>query len=154
MPNNIALMNEENKIYEISFLAKTENGRSEVEQALNKYQAPIIDNGQVSRIKLAYPINKESFAYFGYIIFSGNPENIKKIGDEFKNNPQILRFLIISSPVFRKKTTEAETVPQITPFHRKELDIKPASPQPIKRIQQVEELSNEALEKKLEEILK
>ena len=62
-------MKEDAKIYEIGFLAKEENDREEIVKILTNYGAKIVDAGKMSRIKLAYPIKKENFAYFGYLFF-------------------------------------------------------------------------------------
>ncbi len=161
----IIKMDEENKIYEISFLTKTEDDRREIEQAIKKYQMSIIEAGQWARIKLAYPIKKENFAYFGYLIFSGEPQSAKSLSNEFKNSPGILRFLIISNPVLNKKTVEAEIVleekipaegygSKIISFQPGEVESRPTPPQATKKIQKAEILSNEALKKKTEETRK
>lgn len=159
-------MKEEVKIYEIGFLAKEENDREEVVKVLTGYGAKIIDAGKISRIKLAYPIKKENFAYFGYLLFSADlPEEktsasrkgddgiVKKSGNDLKTNQKILRFLIVA--VHPEKPDEK---PRKEPSQKVLPDIavtEPANENFLLGEQRtITELSNEALEKKLEEILK
>lgn len=136
------------KKYEIGFLAKAEADREEIAKILADNKAEITDNGNLAFIKLAYPIKKQNSAYFGYIQFSALPDIIKKMRDGLRLSQQILRFMIISSPVVK---SENEGRMRLSVGARKtaarpEASVKKAKPQPV--------LSNEALEKKLEEILK
>lgn len=151
-------MKEEIKNYEIGFLAKSEEDREGLVKTLKNRQFSIIDGGDFSRIKLAYPIKKESFAYFGYLYFSGKPEDIKELKNELSPSSKILRFIIISEPVMMEKNKEQEEqrvisekisfeAPASTPTINQPLKEKPEKPK-------TGTLSNEELEKKLEEILK
>ena len=101
-------MEEKNiKTYEIGFLVKEENNADEIIKVINDYKANITNKSQVKKIQLAYPIKKETSAYFGYIHFSISPENIIKLNDSLKINSKILRFLI-TTPVI----TEVATLPR------------------------------------------
>jgi len=153
-------MNEENKNYEIGFLAKDESDREGLVKILKENQFSIINDGQISRIKLAFPIKKEDFAYFGFFHFSGDPANIKNLSATIKTESKILRFTIVPQPIFREregrysegghsdqsKSFSEQSKAQATHFPF-------SSPAPKKTVRS-EALSNEALEKKLEEILK
>lgn len=142
------------KNYEIGFLLKDEKDSKEILETLNRQQAKLINPEEhLSRIWLAYPIKKESFAFFGYIYFSANPNNLKEMERELKLNKKLLRFIIISQPVMEVSTRQSvrtvrrKAIPP-TPFKI----IEPA--QPIRKVEPSPILSNEELEKKLEEILK
>ncbi|MEE8131654.1 MAG: 30S ribosomal protein S6 [Candidatus Paceibacterota bacterium] len=137
------------KNYEIGFLVKDENDANEIIKIVSDYKANIINESQVKRFLLAYPIKKETSACFGYISFSMPPSDIIKVNDALKINSKILRFLI-TIPVITGAATPYPSRPtkRITP-------VKPMIPmQPIKKAEPIQNLSNEALEKKLEEILK
>ncbi len=151
----------ETKNYEISFLTKSELERAEIVKLLNNHQLSIIGDGQSSKIRLAYPIKKEEFAYFSSLYFSAEPEKIKDLNHELRTNPGILRFSIVSRSTI--KETEERSYREIFPTRerpslvRQEIErVGPRfdSPQIAKKPQKTEALSNEALEKKLEEILK
>lgn len=146
------------KNYEIGFLAKSEEGKEWLVKTLKDRHFSIADGGDFSRIKLAYPIKKESFAYFGYLYFSGKPENIKELKNELNPSPKILRFIIISEPVMmeeNKKQEERQIISEKSSFESPAPT--PAISQPLKEKPEKPKtgtLSNEELEKKLEEILK
>lgn len=169
-------MEKEFKNYEIGFLMKTEQDREDLVKILKDRQFLIIDDGEFSRIKLAYPIKKENFAYFGYLYFSGNPKSVKELENELKVLPKILRFIIISQSVIIEKNKEWNNQQSIisekvsstpTPIidnlqpttypAQKQVLYGTSNQQPV--IEKLEKprsgsLSNEELEKKLEEILK
>ena len=131
---------------------KDENGQQEIIKTLESNQASIIDGSNISKISLAYQIKKERGAFFGYVHFMVNTDKIKNISDTLKLKQGVLRFLIITPPI-------AKMIRMATPRIVKRMfqsrvaektEIKKPLPAPITTAT----LSNEALEKKLEEILK
>lgn len=141
------------KNYEIGFLAKTEDGKEEIAKTLRAYNASNTEHGPVSRIRLAYPIKKETAAFFGYFYFSAEPSAIAKIKGDLKMNSKILRFLVVfapkkqSGPVRQSKLSAAEPPAQKMEEGAVKADNRPQPPFSAR------ELSNEELEKKLEEVL-
>ena len=135
----------ETKDYELSFLTVEPDAARAVLGELKKRNAEILLEGPVDLITLAYKIQKVASAYFGYLHFRLPPEEITPLREELESNPKILRFLIITPPFAKAKPKSAVRAhertapPPIVPTERK------APPSP---------LSNEALEKKIEEILK
>lgn len=122
--------------YEIAFLLKVENP-SIISQSLVNKGFAILSEEPLVKIRLSYPIKKEKYAYFGYFCFEGDSRTIENLRTDLKLNPEILRYLIITPP-FEKKS-----IKKSTPFKPIEF---PLPTEPI--------LTNEALEKKIEEILK
>ena len=157
-------MNEERKNYEIAFLVKSEEDQEGIRKILRNFQLPVIDGDRISKIKLAYPIKKENFAYSGYLHFSGSPQDIGNLTESLKNEPKILRFSVITQPIISArgacptvrrgsvlvggKKDEHRVVERVSSRQTQE-----AAPQLPKKTPRTEALSNEALEKKLEEIL-
>ncbi len=143
-------MDKDSKKYEIGFLAKEEGFKNKLVKLLGDFGAEIADNGSMSRIRLAYPIKKETSAFFGYVHFLSQSDAIKKIGESLKLNPEILRYMIIAAPVVQQSAQFVPGKIRRAVFTERPMaprtEIKKFKPQPI--------LSNEALEKKLEEILK
>ncbi len=137
------------KTYEIGFLTKEEDGVQEIANIINGHKATIINDGQIKKIQLSYPIEKQTAAYFGYLLFSLEPQSLAKLSDALKINSKILRFLIIIP------TTVKPLAPSAGPV-KKDYPIKPVKPvqQLQQKTSQPQTLSNEALERKLEEILK
>lgn len=148
-------MNEDKKNYEIGFLLKSEDKRPEIKKILEGRKAEITEEGAVTGIKLAYPIKKENFAYFGYVRFLAEPSAVKEIDEEIKQNPALLRHLIVIYPAKKISKIRKER----RSFAAKESSIKKLSDAqtgaaPVfKKPRKTETLTNEDLEKKLEEIL-
>ena len=66
-------MENDKKHYEIGFLLKAEDKKADLAKILKASGAEITEEGPVSGIKLAYPIKKENFAYFGFVRFLAEP---------------------------------------------------------------------------------
>lgn len=128
------------KEYEISYLLKTEEAAKNVLEFLKSQGADITVEGPVNKITLAYKIKNETSAYFGYAHFTASPAIIKPVSDALKMKPEILRTLIITPPFVKNR--ERRVMGRPRPQRPVSLAEKPSAP-----------LSNEALEKKIEEIL-
>ncbi len=150
-------MSEETKNYELAYLLKSEEDYKEILYSVNGAEIQIASEGQLSKIKLAYPIKKESFAYFGYLYLTANPESVKNLSEALRSNLKILRFLIFIKPPVKSPESikPSRTRPSREPSeHAKTPEsaiFRPKAPTAPGRAQN---LSNEALEKRLEEILK
>lgn len=136
------------KEYEISALFKAENDVPSFLGLLRQHGAEITMESPLRRLALAYPIKKETQAEFGCFHFRAKPDAIAQISKDLETSSIVLRSLIITPPFVkakpqpltpRVKTGEPETKTEIID---RPLQKKPALP-----------LSNEALEKKIEEIL-
>jgi ribosomal protein S6 len=88
----------DNKQYEISYLARTEADKDAVIKIINEANAENVTEGRILEIKLAYPVKKQTSAFFGFVVFEALPETITKINDSLKFAEGILRFLIITPP--------------------------------------------------------
>ena len=136
----------EKKEYEIAFLAKMPEVSS-VTDLLNKYGAEIFYQSPVSEVRLAYSIKKQRQAYFGFCQFRAEPEAVEKVQQALRLNSSILRFLAVSSPI--KKSEKLQRPAAEIKYSRRKLEPSAVESAPIGGI-----LTNEALEEKLEEILK
>lgn len=153
-------MSEESKKYEIGFLSKSLEGKSLIINILKKLDAKIDENTlkEPQRIKLSYLINKEGTAYFDFIYFSSDSsEIVKNINKELETNDEIMRFSVFSSSP--KKREEGEFIKELSEKPLEISEIKesysrPTINKPRAITKPPEELTNEALEKKLEEMLK
>jgi len=126
------------KIYELAFLLKDPSLDKVVIDFLNQYKAIIINQSPINSIKLAYPIKKQSAAFFGVINFESDPANVKALSNALNLSNDVLRFLVIASPAVKKTAERSETKKS------SKADSAPSGTM----------LSNKALEEKLEEILK
>ena len=124
--------------YELAVLAPTAESVSEAWGIVKKYQAEIYHESQTNQIKLAYPIKKQGAAFFGYCQFLALPDEVVKIKNDLALMGSVLRFLI-TTPAAKSASRDRKPVaPGTAP--------KPGEPALT--------LTNEALEQKLEEILK
>lgn len=133
-------MDETQKEYEIAFLLRDEAVLRSVLDAMRGVGAEINFESPLNRVPLAYPVCKEAAAFFGWFIFSSAPENVKSINAVLKLNRDVLRFLIITPPLVKKT--------------RRQIPAKPRQTNTFTEERQGGHLSNEDLEKKIEEILK
>ena len=133
--------------YEIAFLAKVPEA-SALTDLLNQYRAEIFYRGPINEVRLAYPIKKQRQAYFGFFQFRAEPEAVEKVQQALRLNPSILRFLAVSSPI--KKSEKPQRPASEIKYSRKKLE----QPSAVGSAPAGGVLTNQALEEKLEEILK
>lgn len=142
-------MDKEQKMYEIGYLLsplvpeeKLDEEISALRKLIEDKQGFIMNEGRLKSQKLAYPINKFETAYFGWMKFIINPEDVSKVKSSFKNPPiggdKIIRFLITqimaekARPIITKKIIKKKKVAVPKP----KTEIKP-----------------EEIDKKIEELL-
>jgi ribosomal protein S6 len=99
------------------------------------------------RRKLAYPINKETEAYWGWTTFSSMPQQLTPLRKRLKEAGSLLRYLLTEEE-------EIESRPLMTRrFVPRPRPIETPSRPPSGAEKPEEKLDLEALDKKLEEIL-
>ena len=136
--------------YEIAFLLKDQGGEVVLEGVLKQFGAEISYKSAVATVNLAYPIKKRRQASFGFMNFSLLKENSANLTKALNLSPLVLRTLVISQPVNKLSKTKVLRNPKMesrVPMAAAEEKIFESAPSGGI-------LSNEALEKKLEEILK
>lgn len=137
--------------YEISFLALREGDKEAVKAAIAGAQGEILSEGRYAEMKLAYPIKKQTSAFFGSFVFSAMPEKAVEMEKALRFADGILRFLTITPPprkptrTFQPRTTEAAVTEQ-----REEKAPEESS---VKTEEKAEEVSDVVLNEKLQEIL-
>lgn len=138
------------KEYEISFVLSGEDGATEIERELSAIGAEVTFKSPAASTRLAYPLKKHETAYFGYTHFMALPAGIKVLKEALAHNPKVLRSLILTpavKPVAREpRPAHADAA---VARDREKKPVSAAEPKPVEKL-----ITNEALEKKLEEILK
>ena len=137
------------KEYELGFLLKEEAGGGEIAELVSSLGGEIFTEGPVNRLALAYPIAKATEAFFGFLQFTMTPDQAKPLTEAMQFKANVLRHLLMTPPPMRgKKTREAREPkePHETDRPQRSYSARPAEGRPAA-------LSNEALEKKIEEIL-
>lgn len=137
------------KLYEVSFLARSENGAAAMVRHLVGSGAEIVNEGSLNKVKLAYPIEKEESAYFGCITCSIPTEAVSGVHDAVRLDKEIMRLMILT-PTVVKESVESKRAPQAPEFSRGTVRPRASSVD----VEEKSALSNELLEEKLEEILK
>ncbi len=124
--------------YEIGFLLRNEEGLSFIKRLLAEQEAEILYESPLKQMSLAYPIEKQTSALFGFIHFSAQSTAVPKILRQTElEKESVLRTLVVSNPapVQRQEREERSFSSETTPT-------KSAS-----------EVTNEDLEKTLQDIL-
>lgn len=131
------------KEYEISFLTQDEAGKDSVLGLLRREGGEVFMEGPVEKIVLAYDIEKHTSAYFGYFHFRLSPDKLPVLQHDLTTDNAVLRFLIVTPPFAKTKPRSSGRPKAVS---------SPGSV-PAKPAPESMPLSNEALEKKIEEIL-
>ncbi len=132
------------KEYELAYLAKDESGSDLVRAAIAREGGEVFSEAPAERIALAYKIGKEAQAYFGWFHFRMAPEALKALDHELKTKSGVLRFLVVTPPFVKVR-------PRFAP-KPKQGPVAVTESAPARPVPQAP-LSNEALERKIEEIL-
>ncbi len=139
------------KEYEMSFVLASEEGAADVFSTLNVIGAEVITKSSLNSIKLAYLIKKHASGYFGFCIFKAEPASVKQLKDALALNAKVLRNLLITPPI----KIAARREDRSSGDGRERRSVVAAKPELVEaRPAEPQILSNEGLEKKLEEILK
>jgi ribosomal protein S6 len=140
------------KEYELALLVKNEADVAGVVALVGQHNGEGISEPRAKRLGLAYEIKKQTEAVFANFTFHAYGDDVKALEGDLNNHHEVIRFMVIASPVASELST-SPIVPQ---------DRRPARPsRPMASSSDVRDsrpapsrpLSNEALEKKIEEIL-
>ncbi len=133
-------MDTQSKKYEITFHVLEENADA-VKKEIEKMKGVILEEKPFSKIALSYPIGKQSFTFCGIMMFETDPSSVGELNQNLKLSGGTVRHMIHA--IKEKKEGEKNT-------EKREKE----GPTPSMRIKSFDPvLSNEALEKKIEEIL-
>ncbi len=128
-------------MYELNVITKEEN-LAPAREVLSARGLQILSEEPPKKIHLFYPIKKERYGFFGILKFEGQAEAVAALTADLNLKENILRFMIAKT----KEAKEGER----TPMKRIAREPVPrAAPKPAEAA-----LTNEELEKKIEEILK
>ncbi|MDP3975039.1 MAG: hypothetical protein Q8P88_02005 [Candidatus Jorgensenbacteria bacterium] len=129
-------------VYEITFYTKVEDA-APVKTAVKTVDGEVLEERPFEKVRLEFPIKKESYAFMGVLRVSLGSEAVALVARALLHAPGVLRCLITTpSPA----PTEDRSVER-RPMERK----RPPSPRVAPQESSI--LTNEALERKIEEIL-
>ena len=103
--------------YELSYLLAPEVAEEKLDLETTELLKIISENGGKATESnapkkrwLAYPVKKQSQAYFGVIYFNIDKENISEIKKNLSFNKNVLRFLIVNKSLKKTKPVIAAPV--------------------------------------------
>ncbi|MBI2278908.1 MAG: 30S ribosomal protein S6 [Candidatus Brennerbacteria bacterium] len=130
----------EKREYEIAFYSREENA-APVKTAVGAHRGELVEEKPFEKVRFEFKIAKESFAFMGTLRVALPPEEIESLSRALSLAAGILRFLITVPP--RLENEEQQKNPMESR--------RPAPPRIIPPVSAV--LTNEEIEKKIEEIL-
>ena len=146
-------LDENHKDYEIAFLLREEGDFKAFLAVLKQYEMNVVFEGPVRKIALAYEIGGMTSAFFGYVRFTGPAARIPELDHSLTLNQSVLRSLIIKlAPGKAVQPPPATPVPAVA--QQPMVSTTPVTPVVQEANTQGLPLSNEDLERKIEEILK
>lgn len=150
-------MSEKVTVYELAYVLKVGESDSAFKAVLAKNGATVVKEQPLSQIQLAYPIEKQGVALFGYqhlTVPSGAA--VAAISDALQLESSVLRFIIVKLPSTRKAKASVERREKRASMENSAVTTdktkKPASA--VAGVDRLDGLSNEKLSKTLEDILK
>jgi ribosomal protein S6 len=143
------------KEYELALLLKSEDNLAGVLKLVAQHNAEGVSEPRAKRLQLAYEIKKVNEAVFVYFTFKSFGDDMKALEHDLNTHADALRFMVIASPAPAERTANSAMPPReerrgrssSTPYSA------PAAPAEAPKPAASKPLSNEALEKKIEEIL-
>ena len=131
-------------LYDLTVILTDEVTSERVEKILQSQGVINLETRPLSNIRLAYPIQKRDAVFLGVFTFTADPKMVSKIEKELRMADGVLRLLILKTTRRYKEEVVREGVEHgIAPERHVRRDDK-----------ETPFLSNEALEKKIEEILR
>ena len=143
----------EKKLYELALLLKKEDDLPGVLTLLKQLNGEVASEPRAKRLMLAYKIKGHTEAVFVSLTFHAFPEDAKNLEEDLNTRQDVIRFMILVSPPPSMQPTGPMTA--MPPMKRgRPAGIRANAPGESKPMARpAGPLSNEALEKKIEEIL-
>ncbi len=147
MEETSTVIEDNSSLYEMIFMQEDE-AKSLPVNIIEKHGGKILEDRPLVKVRFSYPIKKKTMGFFGVIRFSADAEKISLINADMKFQEGIHRFMtskfIESQNAGLNENSDRDQRGRRSRFARP-AEKKPEGYVPV--------LSNEALEKKIEEIL-
>jgi ribosomal protein S6 len=139
------------KDYELAVLVRDEKDLAVVSAFVRESGTLLTADFRAKKVALAYPIKKEKEGIFAYANIRAMGETVKSLEHDLNLRNDVLRSLIAILPKPEKPREEVSGTPVA---QKRTAPVHSAAPVAEMPRQSVGPLSNEALTKKIEEILK
>lgn len=151
-------------IYEIMYIVPSRYSETEVEGAMQAVQGYIEKHGgkvekadNLGRMKFAYPIKKNTHGTYVLMYTELEGEAVAKIDTELRLADEVLRHLIVKRekgiPTFEWKMTQYQAPITAEGKRAAKLKVAPKSDAPKAPAVKAEPLSEEEIDKKIDEVL-
>ena len=140
------------KEYELGTLLKSESDLAGVVKFATDHGAELVGESHAKRVALSYEIDGITEATFAYFNFRAHGDEVKAMEQDLNNRPEILRSLLVIATPPNEHHSPLNALPGSLPRRGRPLRAPSSESAAAKPVSQP--LSNEALEKKIEEILK
>ena len=142
------------KEYELALLLKSEEDLAGVIKLAGQHNAEGVSEPRAKRLQLSYEIKGHTEAVFASLIFKAFGDEVKALEQELALRPEVLRSLVVKTPKPSKHPV-GTGIPSAAPVEKyPRTASRPGTPSVEPRHEASSKpLSNEALEKKIEEIL-
>jgi ribosomal protein S6 len=140
----------EMRTYECAIIFKEEGDALTVKRAFEKLNASFMGESAIVKTALSYPVRKRTYGYLGTFLVSLLPETVTQVEHILGSDPGVLRGMIRRVGKETKEKIEARIMSE------KQNEERRYRPDPRAREEKKpfgEVLTNEAIEKKIEEIL-
>lgn len=141
------------KEYELALLIKSEENLAGVLTLVGQHNAEGVSEPRAKRLQLSYEIKGVNEAVFVYFTFKMFGDDIKALEHDLNTHTDVLRFMVIASPAPAERTATSAMPPREERRPRTPSYSTAPSSSEAPRPAPSKPLSNEALEKKIEEIL-
>lgn len=152
----LAMDEKDKKEYELAVLVKSEDDLASVVALIRQHNGEMASEPRAKKLALAYEIKKNKEAIFASCTFNANGADVKNIENDLNNKAEVIRFLVIIAPT-PDAPGERDRVPMgvAAGVQRRTRTMRTSSAGPAAETKPAasKPLSNEALEKKIEEIL-
>ena len=136
------------KIYELALLLKSDDDAARAVEWIKQYNGEAVSEPRAKKLALAYKIKGNTEAVFVSMLFRMIPDDAKQLERDLRMRGEVIRSMVlVAAPAEPQREFAA---PPFFPSQRRGRPLpetrepRPIAPRP---------LSNEALEKKIEEIL-
>jgi len=141
------------KEYELAVLVKNEDDLAPVVTFVRQHNGEVAAEPRAKRLTLAYEIKKNKEAVFAHFNFKALPEEAKILEQDLNSKGEVIRFLVIASPAPAMSPEDRAASALAGGPKRRTRIVRGAGPAAETKPPAPKPLSNEALEKKIEEIL-
>ena len=144
----------EKKEYELAVLVANEDQLAGVVALVRQHNGEPTAEPRAKKIALAYEIKKHTDGVFAYFNFMAIPDDAKNLEHDLNTFADVIRFMVIASPA-PAETIDRTQMPSAmgAPKRRMMRTPRPTAGPVAEPKAAPKPLSNEALEKKIEEIL-